>query len=197
MPSQRRSYSTQDVAQRLSVSIQTVQRWVDAGHLKAWKTIGGHRRIDAESAEQLFRSETAARGAGTAGALRVVLVDDNDLDRDVLAHLVRKALPQAELTEADNGFDALVAVGRLQPQILITDVLMPHMDGFEMLRRLGAGARPRHILAISARPAAELHERGPLPTDVTLMGKPLVPAAFFAWLLEAAGRSPVLAAAQP
>ncbi len=50
----RRSYSTVEVSRRLGVSIQTVQRWVDSGHLKAWKTLGGHRRISAESAETLL-----------------------------------------------------------------------------------------------------------------------------------------------
>ena len=39
------SYSTAYVASRLGVSVPTVQRWVDAGHLKAWKTPGGHRRF--------------------------------------------------------------------------------------------------------------------------------------------------------
>ncbi|XVJ69915.1 MAG: excisionase family DNA-binding protein [Rhizobacter sp.] len=49
-----RTYSTVEIARRLGVSIQTVQRWVDSGKLKAWKTLGGHRRIDAESAEALL-----------------------------------------------------------------------------------------------------------------------------------------------
>ena len=49
------SYSTAHLARRLGVSVPTVQRWVDLGHVKAWKTVGGHRRIDAESAEDFIR----------------------------------------------------------------------------------------------------------------------------------------------
>ncbi|MEY2842846.1 MAG: hypothetical protein RI920_883, partial [Pseudomonadota bacterium] len=56
MSTPTRSYSTTEIAQRLGISTQTVQRWVDTGKLEAWKTLGGHRRIEAESAEHLFRS---------------------------------------------------------------------------------------------------------------------------------------------
>lgn len=55
-----RTYSTVEIARRLGVSIQTVQRWVDTGKLKAWKTLGGHRRIDAESAEALLKKAGVA-----------------------------------------------------------------------------------------------------------------------------------------
>ena len=117
-PDARASYSTAFVARRLGVSVPTVQRWVDAGHLKAWKTLGGHRRIDAESAEQLFRSQALpadgeAVPEAPAEALRVVVVDDNPNDRDLLTALVEEALPGAVITVAENGFQGLVAIGRL------------------------------------------------------------------------------------
>jgi excisionase family DNA binding protein len=63
MTAPRKSYSTVEIARRLGVSIQTVQRWVDAGRLKAWKTLGGHRRIDADSAEALLRHEVPVERA--------------------------------------------------------------------------------------------------------------------------------------
>jgi excisionase family DNA binding protein len=46
MSETRRSYSPKQLADELGVSVQTIQRWADAGHLKAWKTLGGHRKID-------------------------------------------------------------------------------------------------------------------------------------------------------
>ena len=62
------SYSTAHLARRLGVSVPTVQRWVDLGHLKAWKTVGGHRRIDAESAENFIRVQTQQRGGEATDA---------------------------------------------------------------------------------------------------------------------------------
>ncbi len=60
MKSSPRAHTTVAVAKRSGVSLQTVQRWFDAGHLKAWKLLGGHRRIDAASAERLFLRQEAA-----------------------------------------------------------------------------------------------------------------------------------------
>lgn len=164
-----------------------MQRWVDSGHLKAWKTVGGHRRIDADSAEALFKSADAELlskavepPVGAAQALSVMVVDDNPDDRDVIDLLVKSALPAARITLADNAFQALVAIGQAAPDILITDILMPHMNGFEMLRQLATHCvvRPRLIIAVSSQPLSALAHLGALPADVGFLSKPIEPALF-------------------
>jgi excisionase family DNA binding protein len=174
------SYSTAYVAERLGVSVPTVQRWVDAGHLKAWKTLGGHRRIDAQSAERLFESQDLPE-AGTAKAPpSVVIVEDNPDDRDLLAALCEEAFPGARLTLAENGFVGLVAVGQAAPDVLITDIVMPKMDGIEMLRQLSqhCAVRPRVLVAASSEPAELRFRRGRLPDDVLFVAKPIEPEPF-------------------
>lgn len=193
MTAQPRSYSTSEVAKRLGISTQTVQRWVDSGQLKAWKTMGGHRRIEAEGVELLFRlhgltiageasAETApdTPPAEGAQALSVLIVDDNPDDREVLAQLLEDALPSAQVAAATNGFHGLIAIGRMAPDILITDLLMPHMNGFEMLKHLqtGCAVRPRLILAVSSNSLTELAPRGTLPDGVLFLQKPLEPDQF-------------------
>ncbi|MCW5635896.1 MAG: response regulator [Rubrivivax sp.] len=179
------SFSTAEVARRLGVSIPTVQRWVDQGHLKAWKTVGGHRRIDAQSVLALEAGQgpavlaAAAEGPeGAAGAprpLRVLVVDDNPDDRDLLSAVVAEALPEARLTLAENGFEALLQIGQERPDVLVTDIFMPHMDGLEMLRHLTSGTTPRPalIFATSSHTLQELARLGPLPPDVQFVPKPI------------------------
>ena len=196
-----RSYSTVDVARRLGVSLQTVQRWVDSGRLKAWKTPGGHRRIDGRSAELLFEQHEQTMGASAAAPdaavglaaraaaprpLRVVIVDDDPLDRELIAMLVQVALPGAQLQVAGNGFQGLVMIARHAPDIVVTDVHMPHMDGFELIRNVLADAatRPRLLVAVSAKSPKELAEYGQLPTEVTLIHKPFEREAFVAALRQ-------------
>jgi excisionase family DNA binding protein len=190
-----RSYTTIEVARRLGVSLQTVQRWVDAGRLKAWKTLGGHRRIDADSAEALFRSQQERLGAPAAAAapdlpelvpqrLSVVVVDDDPSALDLLAWLVGQALPGAIVEVTDNGFKALALIARSAPQIVITDLQMPHMNGLEMIRHLLADTtmRPRTLIAVSALARAEIAELGELPEQVTFFTKPVDPERFIATL---------------
>ena len=193
-----RSYTTIDVAKRIGVSLQTVQRWVDAGHLKAWKTLGGHRRIEAASAELLFKEQEDSIGAtessmaesGDLSIVSVVVVDDNAIDLEVLVMLVRKAIPEATVEGAGNGFQGLVAIGKLSPQIVITDIQMPNMNGIEMIRALlqDAAARPRTLIAVSALSRHELSALGTLPAGVQVFNKPLDQDRFVAALLSA-GRS--------
>lgn len=191
-----RSYSTIEIAKRLGISLQTVQRWVDSGRLKAWKTPGGHRRIDARSAELLFEEHAQSLGADTspepAGAAlprptQVVIVDDDAIDRKLMSILVQAALPTAQVRVAGNGFQGLVMIAKFAPEIVVTDVHMPHMDGFEMIRNVLADAdtRPRLMIAVSARSPEELADFGQLPAEVLLLRKPLEREAFIAALQRA------------
>ena len=183
------SCSTAHLARRLGVSVPTVQRWVDLGHLKAWKTVGGHRRIDAESAENFIRVQAQQRGgeamdaAAPAGAgvpFSVLVVDDKPDDSDLLCALVEIAVPGARIVVAGNGFDALIEVGKAMPDLIVTDITMPHMNGVEMIRHLCAqGAlRPPTIVAVSAHSAAHIDRLGGLPPAVTLLSKPVESTRF-------------------
>jgi excisionase family DNA binding protein len=181
-PSGSPSYSTAHLARRLGVSVPTVQRWVDLGHLKAWKTVGGHRRIDAESAETFIRVQMQQRGgpAEAVAPFSVLVVDDNPDDRDLLCALVEIAVPGARIAVAANGFDALIEVGKAMPDLIVTDITMPHMDGVEMIRHLSTqgDARPPAIVAVSAHSAAHVDKLGGLPPGVTLLAKPVEPDRF-------------------
>jgi excisionase family DNA binding protein len=169
------SHSTAAVARRLGVSIPTVQRWVDLGHLKAWKTVGGHRRIDAASVERLLLQRAPAAVPALPAGLSVLIVDDNPDDRDLLQAVVQTAVPGALVRQAGSGFEGLLCIGRQMPDVLITDIVMPHMDGLEMLRHVATRgeSRPRLSFAVSARTLAQVAALGALPPGVRFVPKPL------------------------
>lgn len=193
------SYSTLEVAKRLGVTVQTVQRWVDAGHLSCWRTVGGHRRIDADSFER-FQAATAQRGPVGApvtvaleptprqpiGVRIALIVDDAAADREMLGYLMRRLRPDWQLEFADNGFAALLAIGRTPPDLLITDLAMPHLDGPAMLRTLAAAPEKRGmaILAVSSHSKSEIDAMGGLPAGVRFLSKPVDRAALERFLAE-------------
>ena len=194
----RASYSTAELARRLGVSTPTIQRWVDLGHLKAGKTAGGHRRIDRESADRFevehgltAAGERSPGSIGEAPGVSVLIVDDNSYDRDVLSQIVASVLPGATVAIAENGFQALVQIGRSAPDVLVTDIVMPHMNGLEMLKHLSlpSGQRPKAVLAVSSHEPEQIARLGGLPQGVQLVRKPVDPTVFASALLAAVNAS--------
>ena len=69
--------------------------------------------------------------------LRVVVVDDEDLARAVVREYLQQRADVEIVAECANGFDAVKAVSELRPDVLLLDVQMPKLDGFEVLELVG------------------------------------------------------------
>mgnify|MGYP001619112379 CR=1 FL=1 len=172
--------TTREAAIRLGVSLRTVQLWVESGVLRAWKTAGGHRRIQVASVDEILRQRQAAlAGAEVAAApapvfTLVVVEDDPDLLKLYRLQVAAWKLP-LRLVTAINGFEGLVRIGEARPQMLIADLNMPGMDGFRMIRSLRASAdyKDMEIVVVTALGKAEIADRGGLPEDVKVMTKPV------------------------
>lgn len=168
--------STREAADRLGVSLRTVQLWAEAGLLRAWKTPGGHRRILTTSvAELLQRREGVAGRRAPGGAFQVMVVEDEPDFRQLFElHLRSWGFP-IHLTSVPSGFEALLQMGTVRPDLLITDLRMPGIDGFEMLRALKASGAlgELEIIVVTALTPHTIAERGGLPDGVTVLYKPL------------------------
>lgn len=168
--------STRQAALRLGVSLGTVQNMVESGALEAWKTAGGHRRIPTASVDaMLARRRTLTPSAAEAGEQLDILIAEDDNTQQALyrATLESWALP-IKLRLVNNGFEGLMQVGQRAPDILIADLMMPGMDGFEMIRQLRANPAlaQMDIIVVSAIDVREIREKG-VPADVTLLRKPV------------------------
>ena len=87
-----------------------------------------------------LRRDTGSRAAASVVApsvLRVVIVDDEELARGLLREYIR-ATPGIELVaECANGFEAAKMIPALKPDVVILDVQMPKLNGFEVLELIG------------------------------------------------------------
>ena len=194
--------STREAAERLGVALRTVQLWVEGGVLPAWKTAGGHRRISRVAVERLIRERTAAlsdspavpvSATGSDVQLHVMVVEDEpELLRLFLMVIAGWDLP-ITVTPAHNGFEALLRMGQSCPDLLVTDLNMPGMDGFKMiasLRGVGEAFEGMDIVVVTALAPEEIARRGGLPVGVRVFHKPVPFDA-----LEALVRERVLALA--
>ncbi len=172
--------TTREAAAMLGVALRTVQLWVEAGTLRAWKTAGGHRRITRESVEAVLKLQASARDApiaagSTGGPFRILVVDDDATMREIMVTVIRSWNLPVTVSTAEDGFAALLCIGASRPDLLLTDLIMPGMDGYRMIRHLRAMPESRliEVIAISGQDPAEVFQGGQLPTDVPLLTKPV------------------------
>jgi excisionase family DNA binding protein len=130
-------------AKYLGVAQSTIRKWSDQGRVPAFYTPGGHRRYRRRDLDAfLERSGPAGSGAGPV----VLIVDDDDRLREyVRVNLEMEGYEVREARSADEGL-SMLEEDSTPPDLVLLDVMMPHVDGWEMLKRVqerhGVGAIP-------------------------------------------------------
>lgn len=179
-PLQQPFCTTREAAALLGVSVRTAQLWAESGLLTAWKTPGGHRRITRESVEKLRPrgappEVVAETEIPVALPPRILIAEDDSIFQELYQSILGSWAMQPRLTLARNGFDALVRIGQERPDLLITDLDMPGMDGFEMLRALKAmpAMTDLQIIVVTGLSNAEILLRQGLPAGIPVLHKPI------------------------
>jgi CheY-like chemotaxis protein len=132
----------------------TVINWVNQSKLAAFVTPGGHRRIRREDLIAFLQKYHFPTPPELLGSRRRVLIVDDDEDS---AGMIKAAFDSSptlfETTELHNGIEALVAIGRNPPDLVVLDVVMPIVDGGTVCATLRGNPDTRHIkiLAVTGK----------------------------------------------
>lgn len=167
-------YSTIEAAKLLGVSVRTVQLWVENGSLDAWKTAGGHRRIMAKSVDDYIRANQTS-STEDSNKSRVLVVEDNPTVSKFYEAAIKSWAKPIDIITKSDGFEGLVEIGRRIPDVLITDIYMPGMDGLQMIRSLYKSEllSSDKIIVISGLSKDDIAERGGIPSGVEFFEKPM------------------------
>jgi len=160
----------------LGVAQSTMRKWSDVGRVSAFYTPGGHRRYRRSDLDQ-FLDRSGRSGTSTDEGPVVLIVDDDERLREyVRVNLEIEGYTVREAASADEG---LAALEEESPDLILLDVMMPKVDGWEMLQRVqekhGVGAIPVIMFSgkVDERSAAEATSRG----AQGFIGKPFDPRA--------------------
>lgn len=137
-PGNAKILTTGDVARYCKVTPATVFNWIKAGKLKAFTTGGGHYRILPEELRDYLKAHLAPipEELGQTDERRVLVVDDDEAFLNHACRTLRALDPRVRTATADNGFAACLELGSRAYALLVVDLLMPGMDGFELCRTL-------------------------------------------------------------
>lgn len=84
--------------------------------------------------EKLKQKRSDMKGFNSQRKSVILIVDDNEYGRDILKRLL--ITKGYQLAFAANGVEALSKAAKLTPDLILLDIMMPGMDGFEVCRRL-------------------------------------------------------------
>lgn len=186
MRSDDKTLTTREAGVMLGVSLRTVQLWVEAGVLDAWKTQGGHRRVSLESVERVLAErevisnmkwntrQKVSSAQHVANSLKVLIAEDNEVYRDLLEFYFKNLDIPVSLTFVADGFECLISLGKQLPDIIITDLNMPKISGFDMIRHLVSceSYDDVEIIALTGLTQADIDQKGGLPERVKVFFKP-------------------------
>ena len=147
--------TAKEVAELLMVSTNSVRVWTDKGMLKAETTLGGHRRFPRAEIERLMKLRTPAPVPEKLPS--VLIIDDERALAETLADGLSEALPGIRVETAHDGFEGGLKASATNPDIILLDLMMPGLDGFEVCRLLKREPATRHIrvIAITGFPSEE------------------------------------------
>jgi two-component system, OmpR family, response regulator len=131
----KKPLSVGQVAEICRVSKKTVLNWIYDGALKAFTTYGGHYRLWPSNVKKFLD----ATGMDIPfdyideRTTQILIIDDDTDYTQMMKAAIATELPDAEVTATDDGYEGLMLIGEKKPQLVILDIKMPKLDGFQVL----------------------------------------------------------------
>ena len=153
-------FSIPQAAKYCFTSRVTLWRWVKSGKLRAFLTPGGQYKIRKEDLESFINEKMIHLPLPqNSQEKRILIVDDDHLTQILLTKMLSQNGYQTEIVSG--GFEAGTKVMMFKPGIIILDLIMPGMDGFEVCRKIKEDPYTSHIkiLAITGYDTKENRDR--------------------------------------
>jgi excisionase family DNA binding protein len=137
-------FTIPQAAKICSVCRTTMWRWVKSGKLEAFLTPGGQFKIREGDLTSFIQKRmkhlpVAAFSRGT----KILIVDDDPAILKLLNKMLSSSGYRREV--ASDGFEAGTKIMQFKPDLIILDLLMPGMDGFEVCKQIKENSNTSHI----------------------------------------------------
>ncbi len=136
---QKTPLTAEKIANFCHVTHRTVLKWIEEGKIKAYKTPGNHYRVKQNDFLDFLKKYKMpvpdTLKEITASPKKILIVDDDENMVNSIKRILRRE-GNFELETSYNGFDAGMKFLGFSPDVVILDIKMPKMDGYEVVRRI-------------------------------------------------------------
>jgi len=131
-------FTTGQVAQICEISAMTVIRYCDSGKIKASKSpVTNVRRIPRDELIRFMKSyDIPVERLEAYEKIRVFVADDEPTQIDIIGRALDKMRGSFEVESSTSGYDAIIRIGSFRPDLVVLDLIMPNVDGFEVCRAI-------------------------------------------------------------
>jgi excisionase family DNA binding protein len=137
-----------------NVSSKTIINWIDAGHIKAYRTPGGHRRINRKDLEAFMKKQgiPIPETVVEDNRKKILVVDDDPIIVESIVQSLEEDEHDYEVISAADGFEAGLQVNHFKPHILILDIMMPDIKGYDVCQKIKSSPETKDtkIIVLSA-----------------------------------------------
>ncbi len=136
------------------VSPKTIINWIESGLIKAYKTPGGHRRINQKDLIAFMEKQgmPIPENEADTGRIKILVVDDDPIIVESIVQALEEDEHDYEVISAADGFEAGIQVSHFNPDLVILDIMMPDIKGFDVCQRIKGAPETREtkIIVLSA-----------------------------------------------
>jgi len=147
MSSEKEFLTIPQAAKFCSIGRVTFWRWVKSGHVKVSVTPGGHHRVLKEDLESfMIEKGMIDSSMQKSPKKKILIVDDDKNILEAFQECLSSHNFQTDI--AQNGFEAGIKVMEFKPDLIILDLVMPEIDGFEVCHIIKKTPATKHIKII-------------------------------------------------
>lgn len=156
----KKFFTTGDIARIFGVSRISAYKWVTSGKVKAFKIPGGRYKITKKDLVDFIKKsgmDPRVAGSFPAEDTRILIVDDEKLVIQTVRDYMEAANPSYIISSAADGFEAGRMLTKVNPDLVILDLFMPGINGFNLCRNIRNDPHTKHIkiIAITGYPTEE------------------------------------------
>ena len=130
--------STGDIAEYCEVNVTTVKRWIREGHLEGFQTPMGHFKVVKSDFINFLKDNNMPIDKSILGSteLKILVIDDDPGMVKTIVLTLESLDYNLKVDTATDGYEGLMKIGNAVPNLLILDLNMPKIDGYEVIKRV-------------------------------------------------------------